>query len=599
MNDIRRVLNQAARRLWITDTLRTVTIMLIIGLTGLLAARIVERIFGFAFPWRTVFYATGAAVVVIAIAWSYVARKRAIAVATILDERAGLRETLSTALYMSQSDDPWAKAVLETALTRAKTVKVGDAIPIESPRLWPVPIAAGLAFALVWYFFPELDVLKVKATKVAQQQKAAEVVQVKTDLEQKQDKIKKALEQAKVEFLDQKGDDPDAKDKKPEANDPDAMRREAVKRLTDLAEKLEAQKEGEKAAQAEAMKEAMKQLKQPGDGPLNEFSRALSRGDFNKANEQLKQLQEKLADANTSPQEKAKAKEQMENLSKQLKKLADNQGELAKQLQNAGLDKKTAEEMAKNAMSNNPEAMKKALEQAKNLSEEQKKQLMEMAKAAHKAGEDAGKMGESMSKMAQGMTQEGLQQEGQEGMQEMSKELSQSEMLQEDMQNLDAALDEAKAQLAELGNCLGGSCDKPGQGNGEGKVGGWKPGESQGKKGSGSGNPGQSEGAPSPEAVAADFQLEKKKANTQTQGGPIIGTRLVYGEQVKGESSAQYSEAVEASTKEATEAVESMQVPREYHDAVKHYFGTLQAKVKKEAAQKPAEKPADKPAEKK
>jgi len=587
MHDISRVLSQAARRLWISDSLRTLTIMLTLGLTGLLVARVVERIFGYALPWRTVFYAAAGAVVVGALAWSYVARRRALAVAQVLDEKAGLRETLSTALYMERSQDPWARAVVESASARAKSVRVGDAIPIESPRFWPVPIAAGMAFGLVWFFLPEFDIFKYKAEQIAQEQRAQAIVEVKTDLDQKKEELKKALEKAKVDFLDKPGDEAEGKDKKADENDPDAMRREAVKRLTDLTEKLEAQKEGEKADQVDAMKEAMRQLKQPGDGPLNELSRALSRGDFNKAQEQLKQLSDKLADSNTSPEDKAKAKEQMENLSKQLKQLAENQGNLAKQLQNAGLDKKTADELAKAAAAN-PEALQKAMEKAQNLSEEQKQQLMEMAKSACKAGEQCGKMGESMSKMAQGMTQEGLQQEGQEGMSEMSQELSEAEMLQEDMANLDAALDAAKKQLADLGNCLGGNCDKHGECNGNG-TGGWKPGESTGKQGSGSGGPGQSAGGAAPPPEAADFQLERVKANTQTQGGPIIGTRLVYGQQIKGESSAEFAGVVEAGVQEATEAIDSNTIPREYHDAVKHYFGTMQAKVKKEAAQPKAE----------
>lgn len=582
MHDIRRVLAQAARRLWITDSLRTLTYMLIIGLVGLIIARSVERIFGYAFPWRTIFYAAAAGVVVGSLLWSFLARRRALAVAQVLDERAGLRETLSTALYMQRSDDPWAKAVVETAGTRAKSVRVGDAIPIESPRFWPVPLAVALAFGLVWKFLPEFDIFKYKATQIAQEQKAQAIVEVKADLDQKKEELKKLLDKAKVDFLDQKGDDPEGKDRKPEDNDPDAMRREAMKRLTDVMEKLQAEKEGEKADQIDAMKEAMRQLKQPGDGPLNELSRALSRGDFNKAQEQLKQLQEKLADSQTSPEEKAKAKEQMENLSKQLKELAENQGNLAKQLQNAGLDKKTAEELAKAAAAN-PEALQKAMEKAQNLSDEQKQQLLEMAKSACKAGEKCGQMGESMSKMAQGMTQDGLQQEGQEGMSELSQELSDAEMLKEDMSNLDAALDQAKQQLASLGECLGGDCEGSGSG-------GWKPGESTGKQGSGSGGPGQSAGGAGPTPEGADFQYEKVKANTQTQGGPIIGTRLVYGEQVKGESTATFSQAVSAGTQEATEAMETMTIPREYHDAVKHYFGTLQAKVKKEANQP---KPAD------
>jgi hypothetical protein len=117
-------------------------------------------------------------------------------------------------------------------------------------------------------------------------------------------------------------------------------------------------------------------------------------------------------------------------------------------------------------------------------------------------------MGEGMSKMAQGMTQDGLQQEGQEGMESLEKELSESEMLSEDMQNLDAALEQAKSQLADLGECLGGQCDNPGSNPGKGATGGWKPGESAGKQGPGSGGPGQSSGGASPDAVATDIQYQ-------------------------------------------------------------------------------------------
>jgi len=496
-------------------------------------------------------------------------------------------------MYMQHSQDPWSVAVVQTAGETARKVRVGDALPIEPPKFWPVPLAAAIAFALIWKFLPVFDVLKIKATQVAQNQKQQAIVEVKTDLEQKQQALKEALAKAKVDFMDPKGDGKEADNATPESKDqdPDSLRREAVKQLTDLTEKLQAEKEGEKAAQAQAQKEAMRQLKQPGDGPLNELSRALSRGDFNKAKDQLEQLSKKMADGSMSPEQKSAAQKQMESMSKQLKELAENQNQVAKQLEKAGLDKKSAEQLAKAAASN-PDAIKKAIEDMKNLSDEQKKDLLEMAKSAAKACEKAGKMGEGMSKMAKGMSQEGLQQEGQEGMDELSKELSDAEVLKEDMQNLDAALEQAKSQLAELGDCLGGNCNKPGDKDGKGKSGGWKPGESAGKKGSGSGGPGQSSGGASPEAQAADFEYKKEKAQVDTQGGPIIGTRLVYGSQMKGEATAEFASAVKASSKEAAEAMDSMQIPREYHDAVKHYFGTLQEKVKKDTLAPAATVPA-------
>jgi len=218
-------------------------------------------------------------------------------------------------------------------------------------------------------------------------------------------------------------------------------------------------------------------------------------------------------------------------------------------------------------------------------------------------------MSEGMQKMAQGMTQQGLQQEGQEGMQELQQQLSDMENMQNDMQNLDAALKEAKAQLEELGKCMG-NCNKPGEGEGEGlgdpsQQGSWRQGASN-KYGKGSGGPGKGDGSSRPEEEA-DFQYDKKKANSQTTQGQIIGNRLVYGQQVKGESKAEFSSAVEAGVKAAAEAMESQTVAREYHGPMKHYFGTLQAKVKADkpnlvspdaqpADSKPESKPDAKPA---
>jgi hypothetical protein len=593
MDEIKQVLGQASRRLWLADTLRTLTLTACAVLTLLLLTLIADRLFAWSLPWTTIAWAAAGAWVVAAVVWSVAARRGPLSVARIIDDRAGLKESLSTAMCVRVQDDPWSKAVVENAAVVAKTVRVGDSLPITAPRLWPVPLALGLTLALVARFLSPMDLLGSRAEQVAKEQKLQAVADVKADLDRKEQEIKAALAKANIQLPEKpaegKKDDPEKQ--MPKDQDPESLRREAIRNLTDLTDRLQSEKEGEKAAQAAAQKEAMRQLKQPGDGPLNEFSRALSRGDFNKAQEELKQLASKMADGSMSAQEKEKAKAQMQQLSKQLKDLAENHEQVAKALQKAGLDKKTAEELARQAMKD-PEALKKALEQTP-MSDEQKQQMLEMAKSASKACDKAGRMGEGMSKMAQGMTQDGLQQEGQEGMESLEKELSESEMLSEDMQNLDAALEQAKSQLAELGECLGGQCDKPGQKAGKGSTGGWKPGESAGRQGSGSGGPGQSSGGASPEALAADFQYKKEKASVQTQAGAIIGSRLVYGEAVKGESTAEFSTVVEAGSREASEAMESMQIPREFHDAVKHYFGRLERKVKKEtpAAPVPAQQP--------
>lgn len=594
MNEIRRVVRIASWRLVLIDAFRILAVALTVGVTLVFLARLTERVFGLASTfdplWSRIFIYTGAAVVLATVAAALIRRRRTLSVAQELDERAGLKEALSTALYIEKDQDPWSRNVVETASRLATGVKVSRAIPLAAPRLWPVPLASALALTLAWFTLPNFDVLKVTEKKVVETRKQHEIQAVKAEIDANAAKLKEMLAKAKVNEFVEEPTPEGAEGEKPLENDPDALRRAAVKQLTSLTDRLEAEKEGEKAAQAEALKEAMKQLKTPGQGPLNEFSRSLARGDFNKAQEELTQLSKQLAEGNMSPEEADAAKKQLENMAKQLDKLGSDKEALAKKLEQQGLDKKTAQELAQKAASADPEALKKAMEQAKNLTEEQKKQLMEMAKSACKSMSQCKNMGEAMSKMAAGMQQQGLQQDGMEGMEQLAAELSEAELLESDMQNLDAALDEAKKQLAQLaGDCMGGDCpggDGPG-GNKPGKgQGAWREGDSS-AMGSGSGGPGKGNGA-SPESEAVDYTTEKVKANTQTTQGPIIGSRLVYGEQVKGESRAQFEAVVEASEKEAAEALDTMQIPREYHDAVKHYFGTLQDKVKKDKPAAPA-----------
>lgn len=608
MRSVNQAVSRAGRRLFLMDFFAALVVTITIGLGVATLARIVERVLGvqtlFAPWWGRGALIAGGVALLSAIVWTVARRRGRLRVAQELDERAGLRETLSTALYIQREPDPWSKAVVAEAEKLASGVKVGQAIPIQAPRRWPDPLMAGVALAFVWFLVPNMDLLGATKREVAKQQKQEQVLAVKADIQSKQDKLKEMLAKAKIDFVDEKT--PEGKqDQQAKENDPEALRRAAVRELTALTEKLENQKEGEKAAQVDALKEAMRQLKRPDAGPLDEFSRQMARGDFNKAQQALAELGKKMADAATTPEEKAQAKKQAENLAKQLEEISKDQKQLAKKLESAGLDKKQAEEIAKQAASGDPEQVQKAMQQAKGLSDEDKQKLMDMAKAQMKAQQQTQQMSESMSQMAQGMTQEGMQQEGEQGMQDMQNQLTEAEVMTEDMQQMDAALSEAQKQLAEMaGQCMGG--DKPGQGGGKKKSGGWAEGKPGGGKGdSPSGSPssepnpgGKGNGAPRTGDDPRDYTLDKVKAPTQNTGGPIIGSRLVYGEKVKGESVAEFAAVAENSEQRASEAIENNQVPRELQDAVKTYFGRLNAKVKLEkgdAAPAPAQAPPASP----
>lgn len=579
VDQVYQAIRRAGARLWLQDVLGTLTVVSTCALLALILARLVERLFGldhaFAPLWTPIAYGAGGATVAMTLAWTLIRKRRALAVAAELDERAGLKESLSTALYMEKVDDPWARAMLETAAEKARRVDVRGAIPYRAPRLWPVPFGAAAALLIVWVAVPRFDVLGLFARKEQEARKQQEVLEVKQERQADEKKLEDLLERAKVDFKDEPGKDGPEGEQAKEL-DPEAIRRAAVRDLTSLSEKLQEAREGDKAAQLQALKDEMQKLRQPGQGALSELSRELSKGDFGKAKQALDKLQQQLTnDATMSNEQKQQLKDQMNNLAQQLQKVGESQEQVAKQLEQQGLDKKTAEQLARKAA--DPEALKKALEELKNMTPEQKEQLRKLAESACKACQNASNLGDAMSKMGQAMSQEGMSPEGQQAMQELAEQLSQMEQMDQEMKDLEAAMSECKGQLAKLGQGMGGKCQGKNPLEGEGGQGEWSEGDSS-ARGSGSGGPGQGSG-PSPDEFAADYQIERKKENTQDRGGQTISSRLVYGEQVRGEAKAQFAEAVTAASGAAAESINNGQVPRELQGAVKHYFGTLRKKA--------------------
>lgn len=588
MREVRRVLRQAGRRLFLQGLIRALVVAASAGLAGLIVLRIVQQTFGLpldASAWWTAGGIAAAAAVLGAVVWAIFVRHSASGVARELDERANLRESLSTALCVEREDDPWCRAVIETARDRATRVVVRDAIPYESPRFWPVPLALAIAMVVVWIAFPPLDVLGLFKDRAQADELERAKHQANIEVTAAIKPFEDALRQAKVDLG--KEDAPLTPEGTPDsAKTPEDIRRAALKQLTSVQDKLASMKSGEKAQKMDALRQAMKQVKQPGPGPLDQMTKSLQQGNFKQAQADLDELSKKLAEDSMSPEDKAKLKEQMAKFSEQLAKLGEERKEMEKKLEQAGMSKEDAKKLAMD-----PEALKQALEKMQSLSEEQKQQLMKAAKAASEACKQCSGMSSQMGKMAQGMSQQGMDSKGSESMEAMAGMLSEMEMTAAELDSLDAAMKECQGALARIGEgmCRG---DGPGGKSGMAMVKPWQAGESR-DQGMGQGGPGRGFGGEqTPEEAATNSA--KAKANVKQQNGPIIGSRLVYGDTVKGEAVAEFAEAVEAAAKEAADEVNGKTIPREYHDAVKTYFGRLAAKTKANALQPapPAPTPA-------
>lgn len=567
MTEIDRVLKQAAWRLFVIDLLSTLAVCLSVVLVGLIVVRVLHAFGVWPIGWVETFVGAGAAPVLGAVMWSLIRRSNRLGVARTLDERADLRESISTALCVEGSDDPWAQAVVETARDRARRVIVKDAIPVTSPRLMPLPLACAAALLIAWFSLPR----EFSFGNAAEEAKARQeqITAVKAEIKAKEEAIAEKLKQANIDLGME--EHPEGEQTAPQT--PEEIQRAAMRRLTRMEDRLTELQKSEQANNLQAMKEKLEQLRQPGPGPLDEFSRALQRGDMAGAKQKLEELAEKLKNQDLSKDQKDQLKEQMQRLAGQLERLANDRERLEQALQQAGLSPEHAKQAAVD-----PEAVKKALENMKHLTEEQKKQLAEAAKSLNEACKNCTGLGQALSQMAQSLGEMGLSNEGIQGLEALAGQLSDLEMMQAEMDAINAALSECRSQLTALGKslCEGGS------GFGEGAcegIGEWAAGASD-RFGGGTGGPGKGNSPSGPEEEAAPFTRHAEKSPANMGQGPIIAQRLVQGDQIRGEAMAEFTHVASIAGQAATEAIDNKLVGLEWHGPLKHYFGRLETRAK-------------------
>ena len=576
MDDIRRVLGAASKRLFLIDLLRTLVITSTAALVMMTLARAGQKLVPYELPWAWVLPGGVALSVIAALGWSLARRARGLELARQVDQRAGLRESISTALCVQGENTPWSSVVVEQAGERARRVVVRDAIPIEPPRVWPATLAALLALAIVWWL-PSYDVTGLLAKKQAAEDEAREIRQVMGEVKASQKKIEDLLANTSVD-LDEDADD-EAEDQS-ELDAPtkaDEVRRAAIKKLTKLSDKIKSAQQGAQSQKLESLRQSLRKLREPGEGPMTEFARQLARGNFSDAKEQLREMSEQLSAGELDAEQAKMLKKQLENLARQMEKLAQSREQLEQKLQEAGL----SEEQAKQA-AQSPSKMSEMLENMPSISSEMMSQLQQLAQAQQNASESMQSMSQAMSQMAQSMSEQSMSQEGAQSMESLAEQLSSMEMAQGEMEALESAMSEIQSQMEQMGQGMGecASCggDCSGECSGGQGQGDWAQGDAA-QQSEGSGGPGQGYGE-SPSEQAVDYILDKKKQKVLNQGGPTIGSTLVFGDQVRGESVAQFEGAVTRGRAEAAEAIETKRIPREYEDAVQHYFGRLEARAK-------------------
>lgn len=547
MQAIQRLLRRAWWRLVVIDLLGTLAVTLTAAAVLLAVWRVLQSVIPVPGAWGEVASIGAAAALAIAAAWSLVRTRPGHAVARRVDERARLRETLSTALCVSQNEDAWSRATVELAGRTAAGVDLAAALPVQAPRLWPAPVAAWGLLAIL-LAAPALDLSAVLGRSAPDPIPEHAALRVSAEVEQMKDELRAEAARLGVDI----GFEGEAAENAiaPTNLTPEEIQAAAVKELTRLTDTLAERMEEKGAQRLEAMEKRLEQLRQPGPGPAQDLARAMARGNFEQARQELSKLAQQLRDGELSAEQREQLQEQMENLAKQLDELGRQRADLERSLREAGMSADQAGQMALA----DPEALRKALDELKSLTPEQRKQLLEKAKAQAEACSQCNSMGQSMSEMAAALSPGGMSSGGQMAMDQFGDMLSEMEMLASDIGSMKAMMSAAQTQSMKVG---GGFCENPGSGIG-GPRAGWGVGGSQGTP---------------PDESKLTFDPTRSAVNARP--GAIIGSRLVYEGQIRGESRVEFAQSAAAAAAGASDAIESMLVPRQYEAAVMRYFGAL------------------------
>jgi hypothetical protein len=484
-------------------------------------------------------------------------------VSLLLDERLRLHERFSTTLALAHSEHPFACAARDEAYETARRINPQAHFPIRPSRYWAFVAGTWFAAVMLAMFMPQKDLLGFLKKRRQQQQQTLQIQTAAADVNEAAVVVKSTLSQLGRPEL---AKDLAGLNQVPQGANPDDMKRQAIRKLSDISDELKKMQNTTLVDSMKLMQQMFKQLPGSSEGFSQELRLALAKGNFDKASSLLRQMQKQLLEGNLSDEQRKALTDQLQELARQLQQLAAKNEELEKEMEKLGLDKKLAKL--------SEQQMRQAL-QKQGLSSEQIEQLLQKAAACRTASGRCSGLGQAMG--ACGIGAGGLSGDELAG---LAEQLDQLEALQQQLMLTQAALDQIARACAGLGKgmckglgCKGAGCGLCG-GRGCSGYGPFATGLSQGMS-SGTGGPGIGYG---PRATDQDGQTSTMKATVQNKDakGPTIASWYFKGTQVKGEAQRDFSEVIQAARDSAAEAISENEIPRRYEEAVKSYFGRLE-----------------------
>lgn len=586
----------------------------------------------------------GVAALLAAAIWTTLRRPTAHEAAVAIDQKLGLKEKFSTALFARQSSDPFARAAVLDAERTADNVSLHKRFPIPFPRHISMAAAVAVAaFALSFMtpldLFGRQEALQQAQVEQQQQEEAKRIlrdalVQVRSIAQsvEETDQIKQATKE-----LEQLLANP--------PKDVGRAQRTALKALQDTQDAIKQQiQESQTFAKAQEDRKLFQGMIPPSQetGPVSDARRAMAKGDFTEAINQLKQAVENFDKMDAQQQQQTA--QRMQQMARALEQAAQDpkvQQQIQQQLQQAGASQQQAQQMTQlmqQAAQGNQQAAQQLQQQANQLMQQmaanqglsqqqvqQMQQAMQQAiqqgQAAANSQQQAQQMAQAAQAMAQAMQQaaqagqngqngqngqqgqqaqagaQGQQgQQGQGGQQQAGQAMAQAaQQMQQQLQAMQAAANDAQQvqaaqqaaqqamqQAAANANCppgCNGEGGNCGHGGNQPGQGGWAAGNPN-NQGGGMGGPGQGAGGAG-QRQQAPFTVKQEHAPSANQeDGKLLASFLVKDPTgLPGESKERLKNVIAAAQADQTDEVEIERVSRQSREAVKRYFGQLEEDI--------------------
>ena len=512
------------------ETLTSATTILFWVVCALAIVGIIDRIASVAFiPWELLGYVVALGWIgSIVLFWRRSHHNRFQSAAEV-DQRMKLHDRIGSAISCHTREDAFATVVLDDAIAIVEQEEVEKKLrnffPITFSIQWVWIGVIGVLLATVlltpqWNLFPD-----------GKEDSVPVVVADRVDIEASVDALVENLRED-VTLRDALSDELSALDEATQLDvSPIELRREALRKMTDLQKKLDNLLKDENALAYKETIRRLQALELPRDEETTKLAAALKSGNFSQVKQEAAKLQKKLESNQLSAEERKQLAESLKKLGEQLSALENANEALSDELAAAGMDPN---------LSSDALAAETAIKSNAKLTDSQKKKLLEMFEAQKQAGKTCKKLGQACKKFAGGNP---------------SDFASVAEQL-EAMKMFMTKAEAAKSQCQNAGKRM---CNNPGNGT-EAGTGGIS-------KGSGGKN----------DMKETETTNVASRSPVNTIEGSIIARQLFEGGLVTaGETNVTVRETVLSGQRSAQEAIAQEEVPRQYHNLLRHYFGRLE-----------------------